>query len=133
MQSLSSREKQNLQFETVLILQGGGSLGAYECGVYKALYRHGIKFDIVAGTSIGAVNASIITGSRSDDPAKALEEFWLDLAEGVTSSSACLTRYDHTLHQCILQFLETPKCSFQNGLFQVQIILCRIFGNTFTT
>lgn len=86
MQSLSSREKQNLQFETVLVLQGGGSLGAYECGVYKALHRHGIKFDIVAGTSIGAVNASIITGSRSDEPAKALEEFWLDLAEGVTSS-----------------------------------------------
>lgn len=87
MQSLSSREKQKLQFETVLVLQGGGSLGAYECGVYKALHRHGIKFDIVAGTSIGAVNASIITGSKSDDPAKALEDFWLDLAEGVTSSS----------------------------------------------
>ena len=84
MQSLSSREKQSLQFETVLILQGGGSLGAYECGVYKALHRHGIKFDIVAGTSIGAVNASIITGSKSDEPAKALEEFWLDLAEGFT-------------------------------------------------
>ncbi len=84
MQSLSSKEKQNLKFETVLILQGGGSLGAYECGVYKALERHGIKFDIVGGTSIGAVNASIITGSKSGEPAKALEEFWLDLAEGVT-------------------------------------------------
>ena len=84
MQSLSSREKQDLQFETVLVLQGGGSLGAYECGVYKALHRHGIKFDVVAGTSIGAVNASIIAGSRDDDPAKALENFWLDLAEGVT-------------------------------------------------
>jgi NTE family protein len=84
MQSLSSKEKQTLQSETVLVLQGGGSLGAYECGVYKALDRHGIKFDIVAGTSIGAVNASIITGSKSNEPAKALEEFWLDLAEGVT-------------------------------------------------
>ncbi|MDE1830681.1 MAG: patatin-like phospholipase family protein [Thaumarchaeota archaeon] len=84
MQSLSSREKQSLQFETVLVFQGGGSLGAYECGVYKALHRHGIKFDIVAGTSIGAVNASIITGSKTDEPAKALEEFWLDIAEGVT-------------------------------------------------
>lgn len=84
MQSLSSREKQDLQFETVLVLQGGGSLGAYECGVYKALHKHGIKFDIIAGTSIGAVNASIITGSKDDDPAKALEDFWLDLAEGVT-------------------------------------------------
>lgn len=84
MQSLSSRESQSLKHETVLILQGGGSLGAYECGVYKALQRFGIKFDIVAGTSIGAVNASIIVGSRGDNPAKALEEFWLDLAEGIT-------------------------------------------------
>lgn len=71
-------------FETVLILQGGGSLGAYECGVFKALHRHGIQFDIVAGTSIGAVNASIICGSRSGEPAKALEDFWLDISEGVT-------------------------------------------------
>lgn len=74
-------------FETVLVLQGGGSLGAYECGVYKTLHRHGINFDIVSGTSIGAVNASIIAGSRGDDPAKSLEEFWLTLAETVTSSA----------------------------------------------
>ena len=40
--------------ESVLILQGGGSLGAYECGVCKSLARNGItKFDIIAGTSIG--------------------------------------------------------------------------------
>ena len=84
MQSLSSRERQSLQHETVLILQGGGSLGAYECGVYKALQRFGIKFDIVAGTSIGAVNASVIVGNKNGDPAGALEEFWLDLAEGIT-------------------------------------------------
>ena len=87
MQSLSTREKQESTFETVLVLQGGGSLGAYECGVYKALHRHGIKFDIIGGTSIGAVNASIITSSKSEEPAKALEEFWLDLAEGVTFPS----------------------------------------------
>ena len=53
-----------------LVLQGGGSLGAYEAGVFHVLYhwiRKDIKeneseniFDIIAGTSIGAVNASII-------------------------------------------------------------------------
>lgn len=67
------------EIERVLILQGGGSLGAYECGVYKALSRHGIQFDLVAGTSIGAVNASIIAYA-SNDPARDLERFWLDLA-----------------------------------------------------
>ena len=54
--------------QRALVFQGGGSLGAYEAGVYHVLY-HWIKkdisdnenvFDIIAGTSIGAVNASII-------------------------------------------------------------------------
>lgn len=67
--------------ETVLIMQGGGSLGAYECGVYQTLTKHNIKFDLVAGTSIGAVNASIIACSKQPDSDKALEEFWLELAE----------------------------------------------------
>lgn len=76
---------QKSSFETVLVLQGGGSLGAYECGVYKTLYKNKIKFDIVAGTSIGAVNASIIVGHRGNDPAKSLEEFWHAVSENVTS------------------------------------------------
>jgi NTE family protein len=41
--------------ETVLAMQAGGSLGAYECGICKSLARHGVKFDIIAGTSIGGV------------------------------------------------------------------------------
>lgn len=72
--------------ETVLILQGGGSLGAYECGAYKSLHQRGIKFDIVAGTSIGAINATIIACAKND-PIKDLESFWLDLADGVTPSN----------------------------------------------
>lgn len=72
--------------ETVLVMQGGGSLGAYECGVYKALERHGIKFDIIAGTSIGAINAGIIVGSKGDKPSETLESFWLDISEKVTPS-----------------------------------------------
>lgn len=72
--------------ETVLVMQGGGSLGAYECGVYKALANHDIKFDIVSGTSIGAVNAAIIAahsyhGNTIKNSAKELENFWFELAE----------------------------------------------------
>ena len=79
---LNIEKKSNL--ETVLVLQGGGSLGAYECGVYKTLSKHGIEFDIISGTSIGAINASIIAASKSDDKAEVLEEFWLDLSENIT-------------------------------------------------
>lgn len=84
---LKVRHVQKIKRETVLVMQGGGSLGAYECGAYKGLVRQGIKFDIVAGTSIGAINAAIIAGSKSGDSAADLENFWLDLAETVTPSS----------------------------------------------
>ena len=69
--------------ETVLVLQGGGSLGAYECGVYKTLAKHDIKFDILAGSSIGAINSSIICSAQNanKDAAQVLEDFWLTLAE----------------------------------------------------
>ena len=62
-------------------MQGGGSLGAFACGVYKALAKQKIRIDIVAGTSIGAVNAAIIVGSKSSHPEQDLENFWLELAE----------------------------------------------------
>jgi NTE family protein len=68
--------------ENVLILQGGGSLGAFGCGVLKALAQNKIKIDIIAGTSIGGLNAAIIAGSKEDHPERELEEYWLELAEG---------------------------------------------------
>ena len=80
------RDTSTAKHETVLVLQGGGALGAYECGVYKALEKHGIEFDIVAGTSIGAVNAAIIAWSRGESSAKTLERFWILLAERITPS-----------------------------------------------
>jgi NTE family protein len=67
--------------ENVLILQGGGSLGAFGCGVFKALANNNIKIDIVAGTSIGGLNATIIAGSKGDRPERELQQFRLELAE----------------------------------------------------
>lgn len=69
--------------KALLVLQGGGALGAYECGVYKALIplfaARGQTLHAVAGTSIGAINASLIALSyeRDDDHGVgALERFW---------------------------------------------------------
>ena len=45
------------KIENVLVLQGGGSLGAFGIGVFKALTNNSIKIDIVAGTSIRGINA----------------------------------------------------------------------------
>jgi len=65
--------------QTALILQGGGALGAFECGVVKALEEEGIFPDIVAGVSIGALNGAVIAGNPRH-AAQALEAFWADLA-----------------------------------------------------
>src|ERR687898_1146850 len=75
------RHKESRQTENVLVLQGGGSLGAFACGVFKALVKKKIRVDIVAGTSTGAINAAIIVGSKSGHPENDLEEFWLEIAE----------------------------------------------------
>ncbi len=73
--------------ENVLILQGGGSLGAFGCGVFKALANSNIKIDIIAGTSIGGLNASIIAGSNAKEhPEKQLEQYWLELAETINTN-----------------------------------------------
>ncbi|MBC8119485.1 MAG: patatin-like phospholipase family protein, partial [Burkholderiaceae bacterium] len=49
--------------QIVLVLQGGGALGAYQGGVYQALHEAGIEPDWVIGTSIGAINAALIVGN----------------------------------------------------------------------
>lgn len=68
--------------QIVLVLQGGGALGAYQTGVYKALHAAGIEPDWVVGTSIGAINASLITGNAVGSRLERLEEFWRRVEHG---------------------------------------------------
>jgi NADPH-dependent 2,4-dienoyl-CoA reductase/sulfur reductase-like enzyme/predicted acylesterase/phospholipase RssA len=70
---------ETLPTQTVLILQGGGALGAFECGVVKALEEVDIHPDVIAGVSIGAFNGAIIAANPGR-AAPALESFWNDLA-----------------------------------------------------
>lgn len=65
--------------QTVLILQGGGALGAFEGGVVRALQQRGLQADVVAGVSIGAFNGAIVA-SHPHHAADALDAFWHDLA-----------------------------------------------------
>jgi NTE family protein len=75
--------------QRALVLQGGGALGAYEAGAFKALCEKIRKkdekgrplFDIIAGTSIGAINAAIIVSEFLKEKnwkssAEKLENFW---------------------------------------------------------
>jgi Patatin-like phospholipase len=101
--SLQSRENVSLQDDAnnakknnkmrVLVLQGGGAIGAFQAGAFKALYEKITKedkengndgrplFDIIAGTSIGAINAAVIVSHVIENKtwrgsSERLIEFW---------------------------------------------------------
>lgn len=59
-----------------LVLQGGGALGAYQCGVIEALEACGIRPNWVAGISIGAINSALVAGNPPGKRADALRAFW---------------------------------------------------------
>jgi len=68
--------------QIVLVLQGGGALGAYQVGVYEALSEAKIEPDWVIGTSIGAINGALIAGNDVSQRAKRLDEFWRRVEHG---------------------------------------------------
>jgi len=72
----------------VLLLQGGGALGAYQAGVYEGLAEVGIAPSWVVGISIGAINSALIAGNPPERRVERLREFWrrmsLDVAPALT-------------------------------------------------
>ncbi|HEX7208532.1 MAG TPA: patatin-like phospholipase family protein [Nitrososphaeraceae archaeon] len=107
------RHKKSRNIENVLVLQGGGSLGAFACGVFKALVKKNIRIDIAAGTSIGAVNAAIIVGSKGDHPEKDLEDFWMEIAESnpMILSDTFTFEYDTTARRYITKKISSASAN----------------------
>jgi NTE family protein len=60
----------------VLVLQGGGALGAYHIGAFRALHEAGMEPDWISGVSIGAINASILAGNAASDRVAKLDTLW---------------------------------------------------------
>jgi NTE family protein len=69
--------------EIILVLQGGGALGAYQAGAFEALSEHGWSPDWVAGISIGAINGAIIAGNAPENRVKRLRTFWERVSSGL--------------------------------------------------
>ena len=61
---------------TVMVLQGGGALGAYQAGVHAGLAEAGVSPDWIAGVSIGAINAALIAGNPPEQRVARLRQFW---------------------------------------------------------
>ena len=74
-------EPSPLPGQVVLVLQGGGALGAYQVGVYEALHEAGIEPQWVIGTSIGAINAALIAGNKPADRLDRLNAFWSQMEQ----------------------------------------------------
>src|SRR3974390_22454 len=72
--------------KVVLVLQGGGALGAYQAGAYEALAEAGIEPDWISGISIGAINGAIIAGNKPENRLQRLREFWEGISDGVAST-----------------------------------------------
>lgn len=90
----AKRAEAGIHGQVVLVLQGGGALGAYQAGVYQALHDAGVEPDWVIGTSIGAVNGAIIAGNPPDTRLARLDAFWSRVAAAGSVTSGWLPAFD---------------------------------------
>ncbi|HEU5355206.1 MAG TPA: patatin-like phospholipase family protein [Actinocrinis sp.] len=79
-------------YETAFVLGGGGHLGAYEVGMLRALLEAGIKPDLVLGTSVGAINGSVLAADPTEKSVARLAELWTGLSSGGIFEANLFTR-----------------------------------------
>ncbi len=72
--------------QNVLVLQGGGALGAYQAGAFQKLSEGGFNPHWVAGISIGSMNAAIICGNPPEKRIEQLKSFWERISSAFTFS-----------------------------------------------
>ena len=61
---------------TAFVLAGGGSFGAIQVGMLRALVAHGVTADFVVGASVGAINGAYFAGKPTADGVSELDEIW---------------------------------------------------------
>ena len=74
---LSSRKKDKV----AIVLSGGGPLGAMQVGALKGLFEHGVRPDMVVGTSVGSMNAAYLAFNPTPEGVKDMERHWRDFTE----------------------------------------------------
>ena len=65
--------------KTAFVLAGGGSLGAVQVGMLRALLESGIEPDMVVGSSVGAINGAYFAGDPTLEGISRLERLWCGL------------------------------------------------------
>ena len=77
---------------TAFVLGGGGVLGAAEVGMLRALFEHGIRPDLVVGTSVGAINGALVAADPTPTAADRLRAVWAELASAGILTGSVLAR-----------------------------------------
>ncbi len=110
---------------TVLVLQGGGALGAYQAGAYEALSEAGYEPAWIAGISIGAINGAIIAGNVRQNRVPRLRQFW----EMTSSSLLARTPFGETRSRSLMNeaAADWGMAFGINGFFKPRIP-CLLFG-----
>src|SRR5438105_13555685 len=79
----TSRAKPKYDY-VVLVLQGGGALGAYQAGVFEGMTEAGYLPDWITGVSMGAINGALIAGNPPKQRIERMHAFWDRVSSGVT-------------------------------------------------
>lgn len=75
-----AQDKKQRYERIACVFQGGGALGAYQVGAFRAIHERGYQPDYLAGVSIGAINSAIIAGNPPEQQIEKLMEFWDTIA-----------------------------------------------------
>ena len=82
-----------LQYDyVILVLQGGGALGAYQAGVFEGMTEAGYLPDWITGVSMGAINGALIAGNPPHQRIGRLRAFWGPRIFGRLHSGASILR-----------------------------------------
>ena len=90
---VSTKAVSHPSVKNVLVLQGGGALGAYHIGAYQALHELGFEPDWVTGISIGALNAAVLATNKPEDRLRKMTEFWKDISRPDGAAAHCTGHY----------------------------------------
>lgn len=125
---------------TAFVMAGGGSLGAVQVGMLKALVRKGVLPDFVVGASVGAINSAYFACAPNPDGIARLERIWQRLRTAdvfpfspLNGLLALLGRRDHVVSSARLQALiesELPCSRLEESQLPCYVVATDVLAGT---
>lgn len=105
---------------TAFVLSGGAALGAVQVGMLQALHAHGVRPDLIVGTSAGAINGGWIAQPGGYDDLDGLAEVWRGLdrkmvfpVSWIRVAKGLTGRADHMVSSAALHNMIKRHVSFE--------------------